>query len=51
MDGLGVVIGRKCDTGFAVKSHREIKIMHHDKIKKCAARKLPKWLVEYKNNL
>lgn len=47
----GVVIEKKSDRGFAAKSRREIKIIHQDKIKKCEARKLPKWLVEYKYKL
>jgi hypothetical protein len=49
--GPGVVVEKKSDTVFAVKSRREVKIMHHDKIKKCEARMLPKWLIEFKNKL
>uniref|UniRef100_K1PN06 Uncharacterized protein n=1 Tax=Magallana gigas TaxID=29159 RepID=K1PN06_MAGGI len=43
----GVIVEAKSDTVFAVKSRREVNVMHHDKLKKCDARKLPKWLVDY----
>lgn len=32
---------------FVVKSRREVKIMHHDKLKKCEAQKLPLLVIEY----
>ena len=32
---------------YIVKSRREQKVMHHDKLKLCESRKLPKWLVDF----
>ena len=47
--GPGVIIEAKSDTIFVVKSRREVKVMHHDKLKKCESRQLPKWLINYQN--
>ncbi|XP_062609540.1 death-inducer obliterator 1-like [Saccostrea cucullata] len=49
--GPGIIIETKSDTIFVVKSRREVKVMHHDKLKRCESRQLPKWLVNYKNKL
>lgn len=49
--GPGIIVEAKSDTVFALKSHREVKVMHHDKLKKCDARKMPKWLVDYMKSL
>jgi hypothetical protein len=49
--GPGVIIEAKSYTVFVVKSRREIKVMHHDKLKRCDTRQLPKWIVSYKRKL
>lgn len=40
--GPGVLVNSKFDTAFALKSCRDIKVMHHDELKKCDAPKQPK---------
>ena len=35
------------DSVYIVKSRREQKVMHHDKLKLCESRKVPKWLVDF----
>ena len=40
--GPGVVIEVNSDSVYIVKSRREQKVMHHDKLKLCESRKLPK---------
>ena len=42
--GPGVIIEVKSDSVHIVKARREQKVMHHDKLKLCESRKLPKWL-------
>ncbi|XP_061190277.1 uncharacterized protein LOC133198152 [Saccostrea echinata] len=49
--GPGIITEAKFDTVFVVKSRREVKVMHHDKLKMCKSRQLPKWLVLYKSRL
>ncbi|XP_062589436.1 uncharacterized protein LOC134251086 [Saccostrea cucullata] len=49
--GPGIIIEAKSDTISVVKSRREVKVMHHDKLKRCEFRQLPKWLINYKNKL
>ncbi|XP_061175912.1 uncharacterized protein LOC133184853 [Saccostrea echinata] len=47
----GIITEAKSDTIFVVKSRRDVKVMHHDKLKKCEARQLPKWLVTDQSKL
>lgn len=45
--GTGVMVKAKSDIGFIVKSHREVQTMLHDKLKKCEATEIPRWLRNY----
>ena len=45
--GPGVIIYVNSDSVYIVKSRRKQKVMHHDKLKLCESRKLPKWLVDF----
>ena len=42
--GPGIVDQVKSDTVYAIRTRRDIKIMHHDKLRPCISRKLPKWI-------
>lgn len=45
--GPGRIAEVKSDSVYVVKSRREQKVMHHDKLKLCDSGEFPKWLVEY----
>ena len=45
--GPGVIIEVKSDSVYIVKSRREQKVMHRDKVKLCESRKLQKLLVDF----
>lgn len=45
--GPGVVIAVKSDTIYEVRTRRDVLILHHDKLKICQARELPKWIRDY----
>lgn len=45
--GPGVVIAMKSDTIYEVRTRRDVLILHHDKLKICQARELPKWIRDY----
>ena len=45
--GPGIVDQVKSDTVYAIRTRRDIKIMHHDKLRPCISRKLPKWIRDY----
>ena len=47
--GPGVIIYVNSDSVYIVKSRRKQKVMHHDKLKLCESRKLPKWLVDFQS--
>lgn len=38
----GITVKAKSDTLFIVKSRREVRTMHHDKLKKCEATEIPR---------
>ena len=41
--GPGVICDLKSDTVYEVKTRRQSRVMHYDKLKKCLDRKIPKW--------
>lgn len=45
--GPGVVIAVKSDTIYEVRTRRDVLILHHNKLKICQARELPKWVRDY----
>lgn len=47
MVGPRVVIAVKSDTIYEGRTRRDVLILHHDKLKICQARELPKWVRDY----
>nr|XP_022295005.1 uncharacterized protein LOC111105125 [Crassostrea virginica] len=45
--GPGIVDKVKSGTVYAIRTRRDIKIMHHDKLRPCISRKLPKWIRDH----
>lgn len=45
--GPGVVIAVNSDTIYEARTRRNVLILHHDKLKICQARELPKWVRDY----
>ncbi|XP_062591792.1 death-inducer obliterator 1-like [Saccostrea cucullata] len=46
--GPGVVLEVKSDTIYSIRTRRDVIVMHHDKLKACNARQIPKWIKDYK---
>lgn len=44
--GPGMIVEIKSNSVYVVKSCREHKVIHHDKLKLCESGELPKWMVD-----